>query len=104
MLTGRGSKRDRLEAPGEPGLDTRCLPLGGLELLEIGGTDARDRRKYRTSADRPQRKQALGWSMGKGKGLLAVTYLSSGWSPPVLSALGSFTAVFGMGTGGTTPL
>ena len=46
----------------------------------------------------------MGMEMGMEKGFLAVTYLSSGWSPPVLSALGSFTAVFGMGTGGTTPL
>ncbi len=45
-----------------------------------------------------------GLVVGMEKGLLAVTYLSCGWSPPVLSALGSFTAVFGMGTGGTTPL
>jgi hypothetical protein len=43
-------------------------------------------------------------ALGKEKGYLAVTYLPSGWSPQVLSALGSFTAVFGMGTGGTTPL
>ena len=35
---------------------------------------------------------------------LAVAYFPQGVAPSVSSALGRFTSVFGMGTGGATPL
>jgi len=39
-----------------------------------------------------------------GESPLAVAYFPQGIAPSVSSALGRFTSVFGMGTGGSTPL